>query len=141
VDHLPAKQELSAIFFRVNLKHHNMKPLLYIGAALMMGAGIYGFVDYKKKNRSKEFQSLYREEQKKDVQAPVTETVVPAVVPAPVVTEEKETVVLNKETVDSRKQDIKKIHKKLSSKQFSRAVVEEYVDEVSLPKPEKKAGQ
>ena len=30
-----------------------MKPLLYIGAALMMGAGIYGFVDYKKKNQKK----------------------------------------------------------------------------------------
>jgi hypothetical protein len=118
-----------------------MKPLLYIGAALMIGAGIYGFVDYKKKNQSKEFQSLYREEQKKEVQEPVTTDVSPAAIPAPVVTEKIETAIVNKEPVVDRKQVVKKKHKKLSSKQFSRAVVEEYVDEVPLPEPEKKAGQ
>jgi hypothetical protein len=107
----------------------------------MMGAGIYGFVDYKQKTQSEEFQSLYREEQKKVVPEPVTKTVVPAVVAAPVITEKVETVVVNKETVAARKQFEKKQHKKFSPKQFSRAVVEEYVDEVPLPEPEKKSGQ
>src|SRR5687767_9242559 len=70
MDHLPPKQELPAIVFRINFKHHNMKPLLLIGAALMVGAGIYGFVDYKKANHKKEFQTLYREDPTKDVQMP-----------------------------------------------------------------------
>lgn len=36
-----------------------MKSILYIGAVLMTGACIYGFVDYKKASNSKEFKSLY----------------------------------------------------------------------------------
>jgi hypothetical protein len=115
-----------------------MKPLLYIGAALMIGAGIYGFVDYKKKNQSKEFQSLYREEQKKEVQEPVTTDVAPAAIPAPVVTEKIETVVVNRETVADRKHVVKKPRKRLNAKLYSRAALEE---EIRLPEPEKKAGQ
>lgn len=36
-----------------------MKSILYLGAVLMTGACIYGFVDYKKASNSKEFKSLY----------------------------------------------------------------------------------
>lgn len=114
---------------------------MYIGAALMIGAGIYGFVDYKKKNQNKEFQSLYTEEQKKEVKEAVTADVAPAAIAAPVVTEKKETVVENKETAAVSKQVGKKKNKKLNSKQFSRAALEEYIEEVPLPEPEKKAGQ
>ena len=39
-----------------------MKSILYAGAALMLAAGIYGFVDYKKTNDNKEFKTMYREE-------------------------------------------------------------------------------
>src|SRR5437667_12740071 len=36
-----------------------MKSILYIAATLMICAGIYGFVDYKKTNRNKEFIKMY----------------------------------------------------------------------------------
>lgn len=36
-----------------------MKSILYVGAALMISASIYGFVDYKKTNRNKEFKNMY----------------------------------------------------------------------------------
>jgi hypothetical protein len=116
-----------------------MKPLLYIGAALMIGAGIYGFVDYKKKNQSKEFQSLYGEAPKKEVQEPVTTDVAPAAIATPVVTEKEETVVVNKETVAGRKQVVKKPRKRLNAKLYSRAALEEEV--IIVDEPEKKAGQ
>lgn len=118
-----------------------MKPLLYIGAALMFGAGIYGFVDYK--SHSKELQSLYRKEQKKEVKEPIPARVDPAgAISAAVATEKKETVVVDKKKVAVRKQVVKKKHKKLSRKQFSRApLVEEVEVEIPLPEPAKKAGQ
>ena len=36
-----------------------MKSILYIAATLMICAGIYGFVDYKKTNRNKEFIKMH----------------------------------------------------------------------------------
>lgn len=36
-----------------------MKAILYIGAFLMTGASVYGFIDYKKSNRSKDLNDLY----------------------------------------------------------------------------------
>jgi len=107
----------------------------------MIGAGIYGFVDYKKKTHSKEFQTLYREEEKKEVQEPVTAKVTPAVIPASMVTEKKETVVVDKKNVAGSKQAVRKKHKKINGKQFSRAPLVEDMEEVPLPEPEKKVGQ
>lgn len=39
-----------------------MKSILYLGAVLMTGACIYGFVDYRKTSNRKEFKTLYRAE-------------------------------------------------------------------------------
>lgn len=36
-----------------------MKSILYIGAFLMIGAGIYGFVDYKQTSKKTEFSKMY----------------------------------------------------------------------------------
>lgn len=47
-----------------------MKSILYVGATLMIGASIYGFVDYKKTSHKKEFTGMYSEQQ---VKTPVTE--------------------------------------------------------------------
>lgn len=44
-----------------------MKSILYVGATLMIGASIYGFVDYKKTSQKKEFSTMYGEEKKKAV--------------------------------------------------------------------------
>ena len=45
-----------------------MKSILYAGAALMIGASIYGFVDYKQTHKKKEFKEMYAE---KKTEAPV----------------------------------------------------------------------
>src|SRR5258707_14700729 len=37
-----------------------MKAILYAGAVLMTGASIYGFIDYKKTSRDKEFTNMYK---------------------------------------------------------------------------------
>jgi hypothetical protein len=44
-----------------------MKSILYVGATLMIGASIYGFVDYKQTSRKKEFTSMYEENKKAPV--------------------------------------------------------------------------
>ena len=44
-----------------------MKSILYVGATLMIGASIYGFVDYKKTSQKKGFSTMYGEEKKKAV--------------------------------------------------------------------------
>lgn len=41
-----------------------MKSILYAGAALMIGASIYGFVDYKQTSQKKEFKGMYADGQK-----------------------------------------------------------------------------
>lgn len=55
-----------------------MKALFLIGAALMAGAGIYGFADYKKAKLREEFQSLYKEEPTKVAQEAVQDIATPA---------------------------------------------------------------
>lgn len=42
-----------------------MKSMLFVGATLMVGACIYGFVDFRKANQRAEFRSLYKKEEKK----------------------------------------------------------------------------
>ena len=46
-----------------------MKSILYVGATLLIGASIYGFVDYEKTKNKKEFTDMYKE-------AEVTEPVI-----------------------------------------------------------------
>lgn len=38
--------------------------MLYVGATLMIGASIYGFVDYKQTHNKKEFKEMYSEQKK-----------------------------------------------------------------------------
>lgn len=47
-----------------------MKSILYVGATLMIGASIYGFVDYNNTRSKKEFKNLYAE---KEVTQPAVE--------------------------------------------------------------------
>src|SRR5580765_5926717 len=54
-----------------------MKAILYAGAVLMTGASIYGFIDYKKTSRNKEFTNMYKTEEnstKIKESTPVVET-------------------------------------------------------------------
>ena len=112
-----------------------MKPLLLIGAALMVGAGIYGFVDYKKANLKKEFKALYNEEPIKDVQMPTLPPpeVEPVPTDVPVYGVKNGEVVVEKPAATSKK--VEKKHPDLQLKEFSRAKLEE---EIRLPLPEVK---
>jgi hypothetical protein len=98
-----------------------MKSVLYVAAALMIGASIYGFIDYSKTSRHKEFKTMYDEPQAME----------------PVVAEENKTNVIAPETVNKKEQDVtateqpvkpvKKIKKKrtLNLESFSRAPLRE----------------
>jgi hypothetical protein len=109
-----------------------MKSLLLIGATLMAGAGIYGFVDYKKKEQSSAFKTLYKEE-KPVVQQPTPEIFFS---PAPVVAEatmDEEKVVKTKKGANKKGK-----HKQVRYTQFSRAIpregdIEEMVEEDPEP--------
>lgn len=105
-----------------------MKMILYVGATLMIGASIYGFVDYKKTNNKPAFQKMYNEKEepltddvvviKPDVKEAVLTTKESEVknLPVPPVAEEK-----NKARKAGKKNAMKNKKKKISYKEFSRA--------------------
>lgn len=55
-----------------------MKSILYVGATLMIGASIYGFVDYKKSQDKAGFKTMYTEV-KKPVEEPAADVKEPAI--------------------------------------------------------------
>lgn len=65
-----------------------MKSILYVGATLMIGASIYGFVDYKQTSHHKEFTTMY-EEEKEPAVITDTKTTEPVIEKKVVVTEPK----------------------------------------------------
>jgi len=115
-----------------------MKSILYVAALLMIGASIYGFVDYSKTSRHKEFKSMYDENE----------------VRQPVVTNEKQAdgirpdVIVNKATSETKpdqpvKQAVKKKKKKRTVfvESFSRAPLKEKEVVIRDEKELKKTGQ
>lgn len=115
-----------------------MRTLLFIGATLMVGAGIYGFVDYRKKEQNRAFQALYKQE-KPAVQQPAPEIVTSPVPIVPVAEVTVKTISHDKSA--ARKKARKEKFKKISYKQFSRAIPEEVLEEVKIeqtPPPVKK---
>jgi uncharacterized protein HemX len=106
-----------------------MKSLLVISATLMVGAGIFGFVDYKKKEQSKEFNALYKEE-KPVVQQPSPEIVTS---PVPVIAVAEEIIENTKSTVNKKTKKGK--HKRIKYTQFSRAIPREALEEVEKEEP------
>ena len=117
--YLQTKQELFKIIRNINsftnqltIKYTTMKSALYVGATLMIGASIYGFVDYKKTSHDKEFTKMYEEPKTTEpvtVTDPVkNETVVKTETPVPAKTTakkgvSKKQVSLEEETVPSIK--------------------------------------
>jgi hypothetical protein len=125
-----------------------MKKFLIVGAALMAGASIYGFVDYNKTKRSKEFSRLYNETENRKTDAALPE---PAKDSKTAVAVKTESTIVKKEAVKNTnkskpaviKTPVKrKIEKpgKLSHKLFSRAPLkEDYMEKtikIELPKTE-----
>jgi hypothetical protein len=81
-----------------------MKSMLYVGATLMIGASIYGFVDYKQTHNKKEFKEMYAE--KKTVEAPVVATDEVIVPVAEKKVAEKAKGVVSKKKAVSKEEDI-----------------------------------
>jgi hypothetical protein len=110
----------------------------------MIGASIYGFVDYKKTSRNKAFTEMYEE---KTVKEPVVITA--DVIPEPVVNKEisiskktePEKVVVNNDP--ARKTAVKKVKKtkkrKFDTRLFSRGALDErYIDKPAKTEEPKK---
>ena len=128
-----------------------MKSILYVGATLMIGASIYGFVDYKNTSQQKEFTEMY-EEEKKIVPAVEDEVITPGkeLVAIKQASSKEEIAVVNKETKEisststepkKSKPVVKKAKKKkkLDHRIFSRGPLRD--EEINMPelvKPEEK---
>jgi hypothetical protein len=128
-----------------------MKSILYIGAVLMTGACIYGFVDYRKTSNRKEFKSLYRTdaastksalspEQTRDVNAiekvnEKTKIAEPATVFSDVDKPEPENEMKEVKSVNSTRTSSKR--KKLNYKLYSRAALEKFTPPVIVEDVEK----
>ena len=135
-----------------------MKSFLYAGAALMIGASIYGFVDYKNTSHKKEFNDMYAEKKTTKPVVMTEEKVTAPVVEEKTETEKKvakKTTVIKKQVitkekknpeegavtaVTAEKKEVKKKKRRLSTEIFSRAPLREEVEEEVLPpaKTEKK---
>jgi hypothetical protein len=107
-----------------------MKSILYAGATLMIGACIYGFVDYSKTRNKKEFKNMYSDQ---EVITPAAEKQTPAVNTAKIETPvdhkkaaEDDAVVSNTNT---RQKTIAKVVKKrnrtFNTRLFSRGALDE----------------
>lgn len=108
-----------------------MKSILYVGATLMIGAGIYGFADYKQTSRKKEFRNMYAEKK-------VTEPeVIANNIKAEPLVEKKEIAATEtnadtkkaglKNTSTATKKTVKKIKKRktINTRMFSRGAMDE----------------
>ena len=123
-----------------------MKSILYVGATLMIGASIYGFVDYKKTSQQKEFTGMYESNEInspeiKEVKNlpvtgkndPVTEKVTGKnIVPGNAVIN---TAVVKEATKEKKSKPVKR--RKLNYKQFSRAPLREELRVIN-PEDQKK---
>ena len=77
-----------------------MKTILYVGATLMIGASIYGFVDYKKTSRSKEFKKMY--DSKEITESVITNDKTKEVVIKPEIKNNEKNIIARKEPVKNR---------------------------------------
>ena len=105
-----------------------MKAILYIGATLMAGASIYGFIDYKKSSHDKNFRNLY--ENKEQPTNPDERKVLnPA----------QEAILKNEPIEDVKtKEESKKKKKRIRAEEFSRAALDEkYLKEEVKTVPKK----
>ncbi|MCX6318425.1 MAG: hypothetical protein NTW29_14130 [Bacteroidetes bacterium] len=112
-----------------------MKAILYTGAALMIGAGIYGFADYRQTSQKKDFKVMYTGEN--------TINSASAPVHAAVITDKQNTETITTtetNTTAAKSVTVKKKAKKkrtFNTRLFSRGALDErFID--PLPPVEKK---
>lgn len=114
-----------------------MKSVLYVGATLMIGASIYGFVDYKQTGSKKEFKTMYAEEESSVANNMVTEEKkVEAVKPVKEITladikAAKKAEVKKNSVKKGGSNKVTKKKRKFSTKYFSRGALDErYIEPV-----------
>jgi hypothetical protein len=107
-----------------------MKKFLLVGAVLMVGASIYGFVDYSKTKQSNEFSKMYDEPAVKTTED-ITTKDEPVISKEEIVTEKKEAVKNSNVSKPAfvKKPVKRKIQKprKVNYKSFSRGSLREEV--------------
>lgn len=121
-----------------------MKSILYAGAALMIGASIYGFVDYNKTSHKKEFKTMYAEPKESDADNNAEIKKVAAndsKNESPAVTETKKADDNKSVTSNTTKKITKKTVKKnrvFSTRLFSRGALDErYINPTEKEEPKK----
>lgn len=119
-----------------------MKSILYVGATLMIGASIYGFVDYNKNRNKRELKNMYA---KKEITQPLVDKnqssvnmdkVEPSVAEKKAVAETKKTenTVATNNTAKTKKQKKRTFRPEL----FSRGALDEkYIKEEIKPETPK----
>ena len=120
-----------------------MKTILYVGAALMIGASIYGFVDYRKTNRNKEFTKMYKEKKVSKPEMVVSEKKITPAENKQITEKEPEKTVSVATTAkeNSTEKNIKHKKRKFRLQEFSRAPLDErYIkEEIKMETPKKKS--
>ena len=114
-----------------------MKSILYVGATLMIGASIYGFVDYQKASRKKEFTKMYEEKNAKD--PIVTDKKTVDIKSDPVVVNDKKTELTTDPVTNvtaTEKPKVVKKKKVFRFSEFSRAPLDEKYLKKQLKQPE-----
>lgn len=107
-----------------------MKTILYVGATLMIGASIYGFVDYKKASRSKEFTKMY---DPKETTEPVsTNDKTKEVVIKPEIKNNEKSIILRKKPVKNNKVVEEKVTAKLPMKPMETIIAEKAANNTVL---------
>ena len=122
-----------------------MKSVYCIGAVLMFGASIYGFVDYKKTVRNEDFKSMYEKEKKNSVPVVPAEKETAAarqidagnnIAELPAKTREEK--LTNKKDVNGKPATVtiksKKKNKKIDAEFFSRAPLRD-IPEINAAQP------
>ncbi len=111
-----------------------MKSMLYVGATLMIGASIYGFVDYKQTHQKKAFQDMYKEEKKAVVVSPAEEKPVIAEekISTPVVKEKK---VISKKVKTEPKEELIPVIEPVSEEEKTVSTVKAIENNTDRPEP------
>ncbi|HRG83564.1 MAG TPA: hypothetical protein PLO99_13695 [Chitinophagaceae bacterium] len=111
-----------------------MKSMLYVGATLMIGASIYGFVDYKQTHQKKAFQDMYKEEKKAVAVTPTEEKTVIAEEKSstPVVKEKK---VVNKKIKTEPKEELIPVIEPVSEEEKTVSSVKAIENTTDRPEP------
>ena len=108
-----------------------MKSILYVAATLMIGASIYGFVDYSKTSRHKEFKTMYNQPEIQQPVVPVEKKVTEVTTPETESKKEQAEIT----TEQPVPQPVKKIKKErtINYKSFSRAPLREKTEMIVIP--------